>query len=209
MCNNQHSNNETNTKQWRNTTLVLSFLAILFSIGAIILSLGGVRVEITHETYIGTIVTLLGIMMTIVLGYQIINYLSFEKKVSQMIENRLDFIDQKMTFHKRETRVDIFLTLFRNSLYAPDWEISFSYIIQAINDIVYTEDSVNASIIIGILYKGTVENNLINFEDISANIISKLYDSLLNLSRIIDEDDQCKLKSVTLQIAKYINNSNS
>ena len=114
MCNNQHSKNDnkkTNSNPWCNTTLALSVLAILFSIGAILLSLGGVRVEITHETYVGTIVTLLGIMMTVVLGYQIINYLSFEKKISQMIENRLNFIDQKMTFHKREVRVDIFLTL--------------------------------------------------------------------------------------------------
>lgn len=203
-----HANNTSSHKnRWRNVTLALSIIALILSIAAIFLSVGGVRVEITHESYIGTIVTLLGIIVTMVLGFQIINYLSFENKANNIIQDKLAELENVINIHKKELRIDIMLTLFRNSLYAPNWNISLSYLLPAIEDVISINDKHNALIIINLLYKFSIETQIITYNSVDVAIRTKLDDLLSDLKPLLDEDEKVKLTSVYKQILKFIPNN--
>lgn len=70
-----------------NTLLFMGmFLAILFSL------LKVTPFEVTSETYIGTIVTLLSLAATFVIGYQIYNAIEFKKEIENQKEKYNDII---------------------------------------------------------------------------------------------------------------------
>ena len=66
-----------NMKQW-----IINLILLLFSITAILFSLLKVTpFEVTNETYIGTIVSLLSLATAFVIGYQIYNAIEFRKEI--------------------------------------------------------------------------------------------------------------------------------
>lgn len=179
-------------------------LSLLFSIIALVSTFVQVRVEITHETYVGTMVTILGIIVAIVLGYQIVNYIGFEKKiidtvdnkqntletkVYEKIDNKLNSLESDLVLMKLQMRIEIMIPMLRNSLMVCDWELSFNYILPIVRDVVSLGDDKKARFIIELLFD-FMQQNEIDYENVTKKTLTDLIEILPKLKDIVNDKDQ-------------------
>lgn len=110
----------------------ISYVAIILSVVAILLVIFRITpIEFTNETYIGLIATFIGISVTLLIGYQIINTIeikreiSEQKKVSNKLMKMYDEISQNIVMQKNEMQegFDILNTLINYQVHGFKYSI--------------------------------------------------------------------------------------
>nr|DAU78374.1 MAG TPA: hypothetical protein [Caudoviricetes sp.] len=197
-------------------------LSLLFSIIALVCTFVQVRVEITHETYVGTMITILGIIVAIVLGYQIVNYIGFEKKIIETVDNKQNTLETKvyekidnklislesdLVQLKLQMRLEIMIPMLRNSLIVRDWELSFNYILPIVNDVVSLGDDKKARFIVDLLFDFMQQND-IDYVNVTEKTLTELIEILPKLKDIVYDKDQMFKDSFDFIFSSFIKEVN-
>lgn len=103
----ENLNKKTN---WALTLSAVSFIIVVAIIGLWIFKSQEIAV-ITLDTYVGVIVALLAIIVTIVLGWQIFNIFELRQKMEEMNELKSQFNEQSEKIKKLSSRVEHVMNL--------------------------------------------------------------------------------------------------
>lgn len=193
-------------------------ISLLLSIGAFISTFIQVNVTITHETYVGTMVTILGVIIAIVLGYQLVNYISFEKKINETIDNRINLLEtntsnnvdnkwnsikDELAIYKVRIRIDFMLPLLRNSLITDDWEFILNNVLILVEDVNTIGDSASARFITE-LFSDFIAHKEIDYSHVTKSTLIRLIKAFSGLKNVVGSDSHVLLKSIDDIIYSFI-----
>ncbi len=90
----------------RSFVFIISLIAFVFSIAAIIITFTRIipTVSITGETYAGVFISILGILVTVVLGYQIYSTLDIKDSIKELddLKRKLQTAEQELENTKKD-----------------------------------------------------------------------------------------------------------
>lgn len=93
------------TNRWVFVASILSIMAIVISVIAICTSLKSF--ELSETAYLGWVVSVLATLVTVLIGWQIFNYLYFEDKMKQFTKDKVEELDKSF----KDVIADLFIDL--------------------------------------------------------------------------------------------------
>lgn len=179
----------------------MAIIAVIFSFGCLIITFLRVEVHITHETYIGIIATLIGVMVTFAVCWQIFNLITLEKRVSELVVQKMGKITEQNQILKSEIKLEVYSVLLRGSLSQGDLETALKTATKMIEDIVLLKDAAYASIIVSLLYEICKDRGLQN-SNVIVSTIDELLLSILLISPFLSKNDNSSLHIVIEELKK-------
>ena len=91
----------------KNISIILSLTAIVgvIVLAAVMVCLNLSLSNISLDTFIGVMVTMIGILVTFAVGWQIINALEIKSKLSEIEKIKTDVTEQKQSIDKIAARI--------------------------------------------------------------------------------------------------------